>query len=179
MIHPTAPSIQTPAQAKLAAIVLSILTTTSFASSVVIAGCTKTTAEEADTDVAVNVEPARTTMMASAVMTAAPWIPEASANADESLGDRRDGGAVATDAAFCEQAYSGTEAVKKSLEKSKKAGKPLPSKSELVAACKELPEANQKCMVMSYAAAHTDECKQAKQKLDPKRVAKLRKLTGK
>lgn len=86
----------------------------------------------------------------------------------------------ASSATPCEQAYDGIEAMKQALEKSGKAasGKPMPPRGAFLQVCEELPEANQKCMVISYAMANAPECKKAKDALDPKLVAKMKKLLG-
>ena len=81
----------------------------------------------------------------------------------------------------CEEAYNGLDAMVKSLEKKfgKGDGKGLPPKREFLATCEELPEANQRCLVMSYAMDHAVECAEAKDKLDPKLAAKMKKLGAK
>jgi hypothetical protein len=55
----------------------------------------------------------------------------------------------------------------------------MPDKAKFVAGCKELPAQLQQCMVMSYAMAHQQECKDAQAKVDPATMAKVKALMGK
>ena len=84
----------------------------------------------------------------------------------------------------CDQAYNAIEAMIKAMEKNmppgaKAQGGGMPEKAKFVAGCNELPKEMQQCMVMSYAMAHQKECQDAKAKLDPATVAKVKALMGK
>jgi hypothetical protein len=83
----------------------------------------------------------------------------------------------------CEQAFNAIEAMIKAMEKNMPPGgkstASMPDKAKFVAGCKELPPAVQQCMVMSYAMAHQQECKDAQAKVDPATMAKVKALMGK
>lgn len=82
----------------------------------------------------------------------------------------------------CEQAYSGMEALVTSLQKNASPGGAssanLPPKGKFLAACRELPETMQKCMVMSYALVNQKACMEARQKLDPATAARVKAMMG-
>ena len=99
----------------------------------------------------------------------------------KALGDAMNAAAQAKGATPCETAFLGMEAMMKGLEKNMGAGgkkAELPPKDKFVGACKELPEPVQQCLTMEYGMAHQKECQEARAKLDPAKLAKLKELMG-
>ncbi len=74
----------------------------------------------------------------------------------------------------CEQAYNGAKALAEKFAKDKAAK--IPAKDEFIAACAKLPETMQKCMTIGYAMTHREECKKAKDEVDPKLLEGIKKL---
>jgi hypothetical protein len=116
--------------------------------------------------------------------TAAPGAPAAAADPAKAMGAALNAAAApAAGDTPCEQAFNAIEAMIKAMEKNMppggKATGSMPDKAKFVAGCKELPPAVQQCMVMSYAMAHQQECKDAQAKVDPATMAKVKALMGK
>lgn len=69
----------------------------------------------------------------------------------------------------CEQAYNGAAAMVRVMHEQMGDQVPaqLPSRPEFLAACATLPEEMQRCLIVSYAMSHGQECQQAQQRVDP------------
>jgi hypothetical protein len=111
---------------------------------------------------------------------AAPGAP--AADPAKALGAAMNAAAEAKGDTPCEQAFNAIDAMIKAMEKNMPPGGnstgQMPDKAKFIAGCKELPPQVQQCMVMSYAMAHQQECKDAQAKVDPATMAKVKALMG-
>ncbi len=82
-------------------------------------------------------------------------------------------------ATHCERAYNGAKALMEKLAKPGDKAPPMPGKERFIKACSKLPETMQKCMTMSYAILNGEECKKAKDNLDPKLLKELQNMKAK
>jgi len=88
-------------------------------------------------------------------------------------------GASAEGGSNCEQAYGSVIAMVQALQQQLGRGSGgLPDRATFVAACNELPENVQRCMVMAYAAEHREECQRATASVNDETRTKIRRMMG-